>query len=160
MTGSALIVAAWSIALEIHDAFEESCFESALHADPARASDWPLGYCVEASVALRDELADRLPQSNPYYVWGAVRDPVLGRFGHAWVALGDGPLAPWLDVTARQFERVSPQVRRHLGDDPIGLVFAGDEARHVWIPETLLAPGIYSQADGVRISHWGAACVA
>lgn len=80
------------VAAGVERAFRESCM--------ATGSSWPFGWCVEASVALRDELLDDIPEVEPSYVWGAFGEPALRLVGHAWVALADGTI---LDVTAGQF---------------------------------------------------------
>jgi hypothetical protein len=151
--GSALVVAAYAVALEVHDAWEETCFEVALAAEcGSHVSDWPVGRCVEVSVALRDELAERLPQVRPFYVWGSMRGEPLGVYGHAWVSLGDEPDAPWLDVTARQFTGVCSALAAHLDDGPVALVLADDPARGVWRPQSLLAPGCYENRESRELT--------
>lgn len=66
-------------------------------------SDFPEGCCVEASVALRDELAEHLPECAPVYCWGdflAGRAPAICPVGHAWVEVCGGYI---LDITIGQF---------------------------------------------------------
>jgi hypothetical protein len=64
---------------------------------------FPESCCVEASVALRDELAEHLPECAPVYVWGdfiAGIGPVTTPVGLAWVEVCGGLI---LDITVSQF---------------------------------------------------------
>lgn len=67
---------------------------------------WPEGYCVEASIGLRDELVETCPEADPVFVWGdfyAGVDDNRARIDHAWVQIGGPELAVICDVTIGQF---------------------------------------------------------
>lgn len=93
------IVHAHALAVAID--FERTWAESS---QMTGSKDWPKGYCVEASIALRDELERDVPESAPEYIWGDFH-VVGGSIEHAWVELGGGYV---LDVTAAQFFTSAP----------------------------------------------------
>lgn len=124
-----LDLAAFAIACSLVDDCE------AAHAETG--GNWPDGACVETAVALRDELAERLPEAGAEYIWGkfvhnAPYDPakagayeVDGKaaFEHAWVELTTGVI---LDPTAGQF---------YKDRAPLFLVLPGDRDRWRWHEE-------------------------
>lgn len=126
----ATIIAAWCYALAMHDAWAESCWDVGF--ENGVAWNWPSGYCVEASVALRDELNEAGIAAE--YAWGT-----FDGFGHAWVVV-DGAI---LDVTAGQFRRVveqldlplTEQLALVLPDDPLAALYCEQDVR--------LGPGVY-----------------
>lgn len=88
----AMVTACVALMHEVEKAFRESCI--------ATGSEWPGGWCVEACVALHDELMEKIPQAGAEYVWGQVGEPEVRMVGHAWIELADGT---WLDPTLEQF---------------------------------------------------------
>lgn len=143
MAGSALVAAAWCVALQVHDVWGESTWEARLGEEhvPGVHPSWPAGYCVEASIGLRDELAERLPCCEPVYVWGE-----FGRrgatVGHAWVALGGREAvsrreAAYLDVTAGQFMAAAALGALERGEE-LALSLPGDPLYGFYHPKRVL----------------------
>jgi len=97
--------AAFVVALAHEKSWEDSCRET--------GGKWPDGYCIEASVGLRDELAEKLPDVGAELVWGEFEAVGQG-WGHAWVELGDGTI---LDLTAGQFLHDAPALLMVLPGD-------------------------------------------
>lgn len=64
-------------------------------------TEWPAGYCAEASVDLLEVLDTTLPEAGAAFIWGkfALRPPRY-QWSHAWIELGDGTI---IDLTASQF---------------------------------------------------------
>jgi hypothetical protein len=91
-----LTLAAFAVALSVEKTW--------LDVKEELGGDFPDGACNEASIALRDELAEKLPAAGAEYVWGEFQIGGEG-FGHAWVALDGGAI---LDLTAGQFLRDGP----------------------------------------------------
>lgn len=103
-----VVMHAMAIALSVEHTWREATRFVA--ADLGTKPDWPIGYCVEASIALRDELDEKVPEAGCELVWGTFTagvEPVVP-LDHAWIELGGG----WIiDLTIGQFFR--------SGDAPI-----------------------------------------
>lgn len=124
------IDAAVKIARAVEKAFRESYLATG---GPGR---WPFGCCVEASVALRDELLELVPVARPGYVWGGFGEAELRLVDHAWITLGDGT---YLDVTGEQF---TEYFRLRWGCDVDGVLVLrpGDERRLAYVPREFGTP--------------------
>lgn len=104
----------------------------AIAADVGMKCDWPEGHCVEASVALRDELAQHLPECAPVYVWGdfiAGLPPHTSPVGHAWVEVGDGYI---LDITINQFFKGTGRLPLVLPGTYVSSLYVAEE-RPAWV---------------------------
>ncbi|HEV2789882.1 MAG TPA: hypothetical protein VGV69_01115 [Solirubrobacterales bacterium] len=73
------------------------------------SKDWPHGYCVDASVALLEELGQKLPEAGAEYIWGTFVTKVgpgpVFAIEHAWLELVGGFV---LDITVGQFFKKTP----------------------------------------------------
>jgi hypothetical protein len=104
------IFSAFAVAVSLERSWEEA----AELTTPHRTEDyWARGACVETSIQLRDELADKLPEVEAVFIWGYfvretreclhfIRGPEGGpvRAWHAWVEIAG---SVFLDMTAGQF---------------------------------------------------------
>jgi hypothetical protein len=111
------IVIAYALvsAVSVERTWEESC---EMTSETPGASDWPIGYCVEATIALRDELDLNVPEAGAEFIWGtftAGAEPVVP-LSHAWIELGAGYI---LDLTVGQFLKSSPILPLIQPDEPL-----------------------------------------
>lgn len=99
-----VVLHATSVALVSEIGWRESAEQIA--ADAGTKSDWPEGYCVEATIQLRDELDEIVPEAGGEFVWGTFTVGIppgrLTPLDHSWIELGSGHL---LDLTLGQFFR-------------------------------------------------------
>lgn len=99
-----VVLHATSIALFSEIVWRESAEQIA--ADLGKKPDWPEGYCVEATIQLRDELDEQVPEAGGEFTWGTFTVGIppgrLTPLGHSWIELGSGHL---LDLTLGQFFR-------------------------------------------------------
>lgn len=103
-----VVLHAVAVAFSVEHTWKES--SRTVAADLGTIPDWPIGYCVEASIQLRDELDETVPEAGAELVWGTftVGAEPTAPLDHAWIELGGG----WIiDLTLAQFFRT--------GDVPI-----------------------------------------
>jgi hypothetical protein len=97
-----VVLHAVAIAFSVEASWKESC--ALVAEEEPGAHEWPIGYCVEASIQLRDELDEKVPEAGAELVWGTftVGVEAIVPLDHAWIELGGG----WIiDLTLAQFFR-------------------------------------------------------
>jgi hypothetical protein len=97
-----VVIHALSQALAVEAIWKESSAQIA-H-DDGHEEDWPIGYCVDASIDLHEELIKKVPEAGAEFVYGFfyVGAEVRVPLSHSWIEVGGGFI---LDITLAQFFR-------------------------------------------------------
>jgi hypothetical protein len=108
-----------AIALLHADSWRRACADTA-----SDVSEWPAGFCVDATYALVEELREKVPEAGADYVWGTWGSPTdrRARAGHAWCELADGTI---IDLTAGQWHYPGSPINATVED--LLIVPAGPE---------------------------------
>lgn len=134
----AVVLFAATIALSVERTWAASC--ALVAADLGTKDNWPEGYCVEATISLRDELNEQLPEVGAELIWGSFTINTSGP-KHAWIELASGYI---LDITLSQFFRGRAPILIRP-DGPLGERFVVDERSPSWAdpsrPEEVWAVG-------------------